>query len=491
MVMTAVWTDLPLVCWPACAPDAFDNAPHSAGAKRAYTGPLCIWESTAVKPPLLELTLPQARSLHLAAQGLLQAPAKAATRKALRDCITRMGLLQIDTIHVLARSPYLVLFSRLGAYPQTWLEDALAYGEVFETWAHEACFAPMADLLQHRAFNAEARVHWGLKGAQKMQATQRKALDQLLAHIRANGPVKSSDFERPEGQGSAWWGWKDEKRWLEALFASGELMVARRDKFHRVYDLAERVAPQLLAAPATAARSAKAQPGKAPDAAGADTQTPPPTTPSAAQVRNYFLEQSVAALGITQARWINDYYRSKPRLKNTDLDALVEQGTLLRVAVQGWEVPAYVHASHKALLKKAAAGKLEATHTTLLSPFDPVVWDRERASALFDFDYRLECYTPEPKRVYGYFVLPILCRGELIGRLDAKAHRAEGVFEVRALHAQAGMRWSAEQLQDVAAAIQRCAAWHATPQVKITQTQPAALAAALRRALRAASSESD
>ena len=372
-----------------------------------------------------------------------------------------MGLLQIDTIHVVARSPYLVLFSRMGAYPAVWLDNALANGEVFETWAHEACFAPMSDLLAHRVFNAEARVHWGLRGAQKMQATQREALNRLMAHIRQNGPVKSSDFERPEGSASAWWGWKDEKRWLEALFASGDLMVARRDNFHRVYDLAERVAPAWLSAP--------------------DAPAPPPV----AQVRQQFVENSVAALGVTQARWINDYYRSKPRLKDADLTALVAQGRLLPVSVQGWDAPAYVHAKHSSLLKQACAGALEATHTTLLSPFDPVVWDRERASVMFDFDYRLECYTPQAKRVYGYFVLPILCRGALIGRLDAKAHRSEGIFEVRALYAQTGLRWTEAQVADVAQAIQACAEWHATPQVKISQTRPAALATALRRALRA------
>ena len=410
------------------------------------------------------LSLQQARRLQLAAQGLLQPPTKAASRRALRECIARMGLLQIDTIHVVARSPYLVLFSRLGAYPSQWLEDALAQGEVFETWAHEACFAPTSHLLQHRRFNAEARVHWGLKGAQTLQATQRKALESLLAHIRENGPVKSSDFARPEGQGSAWWGWKDEKRWLEALFASGELMVARRENFHRVYDLAGRVAPQLLEAD-TAQHSIEA-------------------------VREQFVLHSIAALGVTQARWINDYYRSKPRLKDADLDALVAKGTVLRVEVEGWAAPAYVHASHAALLKKAIANKLDATHTCLLSPFDPVVWDRERASVLFDFDYRLECYTPEPLRQFGYFVLPILCRGELIGRLDAKAHRAAGIFEVRALYAQPGQRWSESQIADVAQAIQRCAHWHGTTQVKITQSQPAALATALRRALRAIPQES-
>ncbi len=408
------------------------------------------------------VSLQQARALHLAAQGLLNPPAKAATRAAVRQSIARMQLLQIDTIHVVARSPYLVLHSRLGHYPREWLDETLAAGHVFETWAHEACFAPMPDLHLHRTYNAATRRHWGLANAERNAKSHRKQLDQLLAHVCEFGPVKSSDFERTDGGGGAWWGWKDEKRWLETLFAQGELMVAWRENFHRVYDLAERVAPQL--AEAGAAWAAEA-------------------------VHTHFIEKSVAALGITQARWINDYFRIKPRLKDTDLDALVDAGTLLRVAVQGWDAPAYVHASQTALLKKAAANKLVATHTALLSPFDPVVWDRERGSTLFDFDYRLECYTPEEKRIYGYFVLPILCRGELIGRLDAKAHRADGVFEVRALHAQPGMVWSDAQIADVACAIAYSAAWHDTPTVRITRTQPAKLAAPLRRAFKALQQE--
>lgn len=424
----------------------------------------------------VELTLQQARNLQLAAQGLLHSPAKRATRKALRDCIPRMGLLQIDTIRVVSRSPYLVLFSRLGAYPAQWLEDALAQGEVFETWAHEACFAPISDLLAHRVFNREARSHWGLAHAQKIHAKQRVELDTLLAHIHTHGPVKSSDFERPDGASSAWWGWKDEKRWLEALFASGELMVKRRDKFQRVYDLAHRVVPHLLGQPESLS-GGQAGAGGATD------------VPAIAAVRAQFIRQSVAALGVTQARWIHDYYRSKPRLKDVDLDTLVEQGDLLRIKVRGWDSPGYVHRSQAALVKKAAADKLHATHTALLSPFDPVVWDRERALTLFDFDYRLECYTPEPKRVYGYFVLPILCRGELIGRLDAKAHRTDGVFEVKALYTQQGLRWTEMQIADVARAIQRCAQWHGTPEVRIGRTKPTYLAAALRSALRALSME--
>ena len=412
----------------------------------------------------VSLSQSQARNLHLAAQGLFAPSTKVATPLALRKCIAQMQLLQIDTIHVVSRSPYLVLFSRLGQYPRHWLENALAQGHIFETWAHEACFAPSSDLLAHRAYNQATRRHWGLASGQRTQAQQRPHLDKLLAHIEAAGPVKSSDFERKDGGGGAWWGWKDEKRWLEALFSTGELMVARRENFHRVYDLSSRVAPDALASEAKAHAN-----GHAPDAATMHRQ---------------FILQSVAALGITQARWVNDYFRLKPRLKDADLDALVDEGALIRTAVEGWDVPAYVHPQHKALLKKAQTDQLEASHTTLLSPFDPVVWDRERASTLFDFDYRLECYTPEPKRVYGYFVLPILCQGELIGRLDAKAHRAEGVFEIKALHAQSGRAWSELQIQEVALAIARCAAWHDTPQVRLTQTQPVKLAAALKRALK-------
>ncbi len=402
------------------------------------------------------ITLQQARNLHLAAQGLLQAPMRAAKPSDIAACMQRMALLQIDTIHVVSRSPYLVLHSRLGDYPREWLEETLASGRIFETWAHEACFAPTGDLHLHRAYNRLTRRHWGLAKADKTHAAQRPHLDKLLEHIRTRGPVKSSDFERPEGKGGAWWGWKDEKRWLEALFGLGELMIARRENFHRVYDLSERVAPQLL------------QPAPDMEPAALDTA---------------LTEKAITALGITQARWVNDYFRTKPRLKDKDLDTLVEQGRVLRVEVQGWEAPGYVHASHAALLKKAIAGRLEASHTTFLSPFDPVVWDRERASAFFDFDYRLECYTPEEKRVYGYFVLPILCRGELIGRLDAKAHRAERVFEVRALHAQPGMVWTDAQVADVAQTIQRSADWHGTPQVRIARAQPPKLAAAIRRVL--------
>ena len=165
------------------------------------------------------------------------------------------------------------------------------------------------------------------------------------------------------------------------------------------------------------------------------------------------------------------------------LQALVEEGALLRCAVAGWDDAVYVHAEHGQLLHVAAAGKLSPTLTTILSPFDPVVWDRRRALELFGFDYRLECYTPAEKRRYGYFTLPILRRGALVGRLDAKAHRAQGRFEIKSLALEDGVRLSARLVQDVAGAVQRLALWHACPQVEIAQAQPAAFGALLAEAL--------
>ena len=399
------------------------------------------------------LSLDQARCLQLHAQGLRVPPVRAATPRALRECIQRMGLLQIDTIHVVARSPYLVLFSRLGDYPLHWLDAALAGGHLFETWAHEACFAPIRDLALHRSYNREQRQHWGLVRARREDAALRARLDALLTHIEELGPVKSADFTRTDGRAGGWWGWKDEKRWLESLFASGELMVARRDNFQRVYDLAHRVVPGLQ-----------------------DLALPEPH-----EVHARFIEQSIAALGVTQARWVHDYFRIKPRLKDADLAPLLDSGRVLQVQVEGWSQPAYVHAEHRRALAKAARGTLAATHTALLSPFDPVVWDRERASALFGFDYRIECYTPEERRVHGYFVLPVLDRGRLVARLDAKAHRAQGVFEVKALYLEPGVVADEERVDALAAAITRCAAWHGTPAAHITFTQPRRLGAALRR----------
>jgi uncharacterized protein YcaQ len=403
------------------------------------------------------LTIQQARNLHLAAQGLLRPPRGRATRRRLLVAIEGMQLLQIDTIHVVARSPYLVLFSRLGAYPQQWLENALACGDVFECWAHEACFAPIADYALHRHGTNPRDHHWAYRRALRMHREERDSMDRLLAHVRDNGPVKSSDFEREQKGPAGWWGWKDEKRWLEAWFALGELMILRRENFQRVYDLTERVLDSI------------------------GMQEPEALDP--AEIRRAQMLRAVRALGVTQVRWVADYFRSGKRLSDADMQPLVDAGELVRVAVKGWAAGGYVHRDHASLLEQALRGRLRATHTTLLSPFDPVVWDRERASAMFGFDYTIECYTPQPKRRYGYFVLPILRRGRLVGRLDAKAHREDGTFEVKKLFLEPGVKVEDGLIDDVADAIHACADWHETARVVLSDGEPATLLGPMRAAL--------
>jgi len=366
----------------------------------------------------------QARNLHLAAQGLLMPPRARARRMAVLAAIERMGLLQIDTIHIVARSPYLVLFSRLGDYPMHWLDELLARVEIFECWAHEACFALIGDFALHRHPSPVRASHWAYRGAAHMQHEQRGGIDALIAHIRTHGAVKSSDFERETPSAGGWWNRSNEKRLLEAGFALGELMIARRENFQRVYDLPERV----LAKANRVTIDARME---------------------VAEIRRRFLVDAVRALGIAQAHWIDDYFRLKPKFKDTEIEACVISGELICVEVRGWDNPAYVHRDHAVLLARAARGALRATHTTLLSPFDPVVWHRERARAMFGFDYTIECYVPEHKRRYGYFVLPILRRGRLIGRLDAKAHRLRGEFEIKAIFLEAGIRADASLTVDV------------------------------------------
>ncbi len=396
----------------------------------------------------------QARNVQLAVQALLNPPRAKATRARVLDTIRRMRLLQIDTINVVARSPYLVLFSRLGDYEMRWLDDLLRRGDIFECWAHEACFAPAEDFALHRSDLAHRAHHWAQKGSQRIVGEHRAEMDRLLAHIRANGEVKASEFEATRPGQKGWWGWKNEKRWLEALFALGELMIARRENFQRVYDLSERVAARLKK-----------------ESIKGDSH-------------HEFVSGAVRALGITQARWIADYFRMQKKHKDEELQPLVDSGELIRVDVRGWDRPGYAHRDNLALINRAQRSRLRATHTVLLSPFDPIVWDRARASVMFDFDYTLECYTPAPKRKFGYFVLPILRRGTLVGRRDAKAHRADGVFEVKAIYLEAGIVPDDELVMDIGTAIDDCAQWHRTPNVILKRSEPSTLAKKLRSRLK-------
>jgi uncharacterized protein YcaQ len=363
-----------------------------------------------------------------------------------------MGVLQIDSISVVARSPYLVLWSRIGAYDPVWLDELLAEGAIFEYWSHAACFVPIEDYgLYRRMMLAKSG-----KSREWMEAHP-DALERVMGHIRKEGPVRSAEFARTDGKAGGWWEWKPEKRALEHLFAAGELMISHRENFHRVYDLRERVLENAL-----------------PNWEDA-------LAPTELEASRALALKAVRALGVAVARWVPDYFRTPKRGATSLLDELADGGSLLRAGIEG--EPAYVHPENARLAEEVLAGRQPSSVTTLLSPFDPVVWDRARASELFGFDYKIEVYTPAARRRYGYYSLPILYGGTLVGRLDAKAHRKAGHFEVKAAHLEPGVPVSEELVASLAGALRACASWHATPDVLVRRSDPPELAAALRSML--------
>jgi uncharacterized protein YcaQ len=396
----------------------------------------------------IEFSREAARSLLLAAQGLGSPPRRSATKDDVLDIIRRMGVLQIDSISVVARSPYLVLWSRIGAYDPIWLDELLAEGAIFEYWSHAACFVPIEDYGLYRRLMLEKSD----KTRVWMEAHP-DALERVLGHIRKEGPVRSAEFARTDGKAGGWWEWKPEKRALEHLFAAGELMISHRENFHRVYDLRERVLANAL-----------------------------PTwednlAPTEQEVRRALALKAVRVLGVAVARWVPDYFRTPKKGAASLLEELAEEGSLLRAVIE--DEPAYVHPGNARLAEEVLSGRQRSSVTTLLSPFDPVVWDRARASELFGFEYKIEVYTPAARRRYGYYSLPILHDGALVGRLDAKAHRKEGRFEVKAAHLEPGVPVSEDLVASLAGALRACAFWHATPDVLVRRSDPPELAEAL------------
>jgi uncharacterized protein YcaQ len=390
----------------------------------------------------------------LIAQGLHRRPEGAATKSSVLEAIRRMGALQIDTINVVARSPYLVLWSRLGHYDARWLDELLSERAIFEYWSHEACFLPIEDypFYRHRMLEPDSL---GWKYPLEWAATHQEELAQVLIHIRNRGPLRSADFASNGERQTGWGRWKPEKRALETLFTTGDLMIARRHNFQRVYDLRERILPSWH-----------------------DAQLP-----SRKSMQRALVLKAACALGVTTAAWIADYFRTRKQDTIPLVTELAREGELLPVLVDGLDRPAYIHPDHRESAEQVAEHMIRPQLTTLLSPFDPLVWDRARVRTLFNFDYTLECYTPAPQRRYGYFTLPILHRGALIGRLDAKAHRNDGYFEIKALHLEPDIRITDRLVTDVARALRGCAAWQETSEVMIRQSDPPAVAMLLQQAI--------
>ncbi|MBV9881850.1 MAG: YcaQ family DNA glycosylase [Sphingomonadaceae bacterium] len=373
------------------------------------------------------LSLAAARRIALAAQGF-GAPRRPVTSWApLGRTLERIALHQIDSVNVLARAHYLPAFSRLGPYDRGLLDRA-AWGRrrerrLFEYWAHEASLLPLAlhPLLRWRMARA-ARGEVGWTHVRAVAAERRAEAEAVLARIRAEGPMAASDFEHGKSR-SGWWEWGSTKRALEWLFWSGRITTAtRRGSFERVYDLSERVIPPaILALP----------------------------TPDEAEAHRRLVQLSARALGIAAAADLRDYFRLGVAETKTAIDELVEAGTLLPVAVEGWRQPAFLDA--EARRPRRIAGQ------ALLAPFDPLVWERARTERLFGFRYRIEIYTPAEKRVHGYYVLPFLMDERLVARVDLKSDRQRGLLLVRNIHLEPGA--PAETQERLRAELETMAGW--------------------------------
>jgi uncharacterized protein YcaQ len=368
----------------------------------------------------------QARRIALAAQGFADARPARPTRRHLMTTIERLALLQIDSVNVVSRSHYLPLFSRLGAYPRALLED-LAWGRkpaLFEYWGHEASLMPLdlQPLLRWRMEDARQGVGvW--KGVARFLAEHRPFIDKALAAIHERGPLSAGELELGERGQGGWWGWSEAKRATECLFWAGELTTAtRRGTFERVYGLPQDVLPKAVwSAP----------------------------TPSRAQAHRVLLRRAAAAMGVATERDLRDYFRMGLADARQGVAELVEAGDLTPVAVEGWEQPAY--------LAPGARRPRKVVANALLSPFDNLIWFRERAERLFDVRIRLEIYTPAAKRAHGYYVLPFLQGEAITARVDLKADRKAGLLRVLSAHREPMA--NAETPAALAAELRLMAAW--------------------------------
>lgn len=382
-----------------------------------------------------ELSAADARAIVLSAQGFAQPRPAAVDRRTVRDIVDRLGVVQIDSVNVLARSHYLPAFSRLGAYDATQL-DALAHRTpraLFEYWGHEASLLPVALQPLFRWRMARAKDHaWGRM--RRIAAKHPRFVDEVLAIVRDKGPISASELGHgaPKKK-SGWWEWSDAKTAIEWLFWSGQVTSARRRGFERLYDLPERVLPARIVNAAT---------------------------PTEREAHRALLELAARALGVATEADLRDYYRLPLAEARAALAELVEDKQLEPVTVEGWKKPAYIPR------RAARPAMIDTGRGALLSPFDNLIWFRERTERLFGMRYRIEIYTPAPKRVHGYYVLPFLLGDALVARVDLKADRAAGVLRVQGAHAEPGTA-TARVAGALAAELTRMAAWLALERVEV------------------------
>lgn len=397
------------------------------------------------------LSLSQARRLVLQSQGLLRAHAFGQGKPATLAAIERLGYVQIDTISVLARAHHHVCWTRAAGYEPAHLDTLVDTDrKVYEYWSHAAAYLPMRDYrysLPRKQAIAGGKKHWHQKPDDKL-------LQWVLDRIAAEGPLRSKDFvPPPDHEGGPWWNWKPTKIALEHLFQEGKLMITRREKFQKVYDLPERVLP-------------------------ADVDTSLPTDQ---EMGEYLVRHTLAARGFASLKEIN-YLRKwvKPQIQAA-LATMQESGEIVAVHMEGIE-------NYEAYALTAAVEAIPACmgqkQLHILSPFDNLVIQRERLQRLFGFDYQIECYVPAPKRKYGYFSLPILWGDRFIGRMDTKADRKTKVFRVINLVFEPEFADFEAVLPALAEKVRAFAGFNGCLQVEVETVAPAGVKAALARAFR-------
>ncbi|SDL73809.1 hypothetical protein SAMN04488074_11337 [Lentzea albidocapillata subsp. violacea] len=351
-----------------------------------------------------------ARRIALGAQGFTDLRPAAATRRHLQRVLSRVQLLQIDSVNVAVRAHYMPLFSRLGSYEPSLLDEAAWTHSVrkprllVETWAHEASLVPVADW---PLFHSGAKKRGWWQNYQTILERSPQLVDEVLAAVKELGPIGAGALEKAlmgdRGRAKGpWWDWSEVKRICEVLFGVGVLTTGTRRSFERLYDLTERVIPPDVLAQRWTADSGARE----------------------------LVLRSAVALGVATEPDLRDYYRLDPRRSQAAVASLVEDGVLEPVAVEGWKATGYRHVEAKA--PRRVVGR------ALLCPFDPLIWERARTERIFGFRYRIEIYVPEPRRVHGYYVFPFLLDGALVARVDIKADRAAGVLRVQSAWAEEG-----------------------------------------------------
>lgn len=397
------------------------------------------------------------RSLVLYAQGLAQETPEAPQRKHVLGAVQRVGWLQIDTLQVVRRTQELVLWSRLGNFHTDDLAD-LAYDgqdrKLFEGWQHAACFIPIDDYRFQLPAKRASRRSWGSMGSKK----NRELIKGVLTRIEREGPMRAADFDYNGPRRGSWWDWKPAKRALEFLVNRGELMVSSRVNFQRVYDLTDRVLPDWT-----------------------DT-----TEPTQAETLRYLLERSVRALGVCRRAQIADYAHLKRREAEPTVEAMVREGTIVPVSAlmhDGATGELVVHRDNLPVLERAADGDMKSLGTTFLSPFDSLFWARGRDEDLWSFRSILEAYKPEPTRLWGYYCMPILDQGDLVGRFDPSLDRRTGTLRLKALYLEDHVEPDDALLERLAEAMRDFMKFHSATDLVVERSVPRGFGTRLIRAL--------